>query len=69
MSIKTRIDKLTSRAGLDGCQACKNSSRLQVHYEGDAAQESGLQNCPKCGKVLPVTKILVRYESGMEARQ
>jgi hypothetical protein len=69
MSLKTRIEKAERRATYSRCPACASGPILQISYEGEEVKESEPQYCQGCGRVLPVTRILVRYESDMEARQ
>ena len=69
MSFKTRLEQVERRATYSRCPACASGRILQIRYEGEDVKESGPQYCQEGGRVLPVTRILVRYESDMEARQ
>ncbi|HEX5732517.1 MAG TPA: hypothetical protein VF131_06755 [Blastocatellia bacterium] len=59
MSLKTRVDKLASRAGLNDCPGCA-SAVIQIYDSNDPrASQPKLRNCPKCGRARGITDIIV----------
>jgi hypothetical protein len=61
MNLRSRLDKLSSRAGLDSCAACRVPARIQIYNinRGEIPPPTGPRECPKCGKDRGISRIIV----------
>jgi hypothetical protein len=61
MNLRSRLDKLSSRAGLDGCSACRVPVRIQIYNlnRGEIPPPSEPRYCPKCGRDRGISQIIV----------
>jgi len=55
MTIKTRIEKLRTKAGLDRCPCESQEARFAIAYlndHGEPSEQPLLEYCPACGRCL-----------------
>ncbi|HEX5731570.1 MAG TPA: hypothetical protein VF131_01955 [Blastocatellia bacterium] len=59
MSLKSRVDRLASKAGLNDCPGC-SSAVIQIYDSDDPrASETVPTHCSKCGRTLGITNMIV----------
>jgi hypothetical protein len=59
MSLKSRVDRLASKANLNACPGC-NSAVIQIYDSSDPrAFEMRPRHCSKCGRSLGITDVVV----------
>lgn len=61
MSLKTRVDKLASKAGLNDCPGCKVAA-IQIYDQTDPrAFEPVARHCSQCGRERDINHIVICY--------